>query len=130
MDLNTIIPHYYELKHDYDNMKKAVESENADIKFEMERRGIKNYTAGGVTAKYIVAKKETFDEEKLIELFHSKGLDDFIKTKEYVDLDLVEDALYHNNISVDTILEMEKCKIVKETVQLRVSKKKEAKTDE
>jgi len=40
-------------------------------------------------------------------------------------MDLLEDALYHDRIDKDTVVEMDKCRESKEIVQLRISKKKE-----
>ena len=65
------------------------------------------------------------NEEKLLTLLKEKGYETVIRTKEYVDMDLLEDALYHDRIDKDTVVEMDKCRESKEIVQLRISKKKE-----
>lgn len=123
MDLNTLIPHYYELKQELDSMDKTCKAENADIKREMENRGITDFSIGELTAKYIVKKRETMNEEMLLTLLKSKGLNNLIVTKEHVDMDALESAMYHNEIDTETIVKMDKCKQVKETIELRVTKK-------
>lgn len=124
MDLNTIIPHYYEMKQELDNLDKTCKAENADIKREMERRKITDFSIGDLTAKYIVKKRETMDEDALIKLLKSHNYFECIQTKEYVDMDILESMLYKNKIDTDTVVEMDKCKNVKETIELRVTKKK------
>lgn len=125
--LNELIPQFYEHKQELDKYKKICEGENSEIKREMERQKITECNVDGLNAKYIVKKKETMDEDKLIQVLKEHGYDNFIKTKEYVDMDDLESALYHSDIDKDTITEMDKCRNVKEIIELRVTKKKEAK---
>lgn len=128
MNLNELIPQFYEHKQELDKYKKICEGENSDIKREMENQKITECNVQGLNAKYIVKKKESMDEQKLIQVLKERGYENFIKTREYVDMDDVESALYHNGIDKDTIMEMDKCRSVKEIIELRVTKKKEAKT--
>ena len=123
MDLNTIIPHYYEMKQELDELKKTVEGENADIKREMENRGITDFQIGELIAKYIVAKKESFNEAKLIDVLKKHDCTGVIKTREYVDMDALENALYHDAYTKEIIMDIDKCRETKETIQLRVTKK-------
>ncbi len=124
MELSKLIPQYYEHKQNLEEQKKIVDAENADIKREMEQQNIKDFEIDGLSAKYVVAKKETMLEDKLLAVLKEKGYTDCIKTKEYVDMDVLESMLYHNQIDTDTIMNMDKCKKVTETIQLRVTKKK------
>ena len=123
MDLNTALVKYLMDKTALDELKKEVDEQNSGIKREMEKQNITEYTVDGITAKYIVAKKESFNEAKLLQVLKEHDCTDVIKTKEYVDMDALENALYHNEISTDVIMEMDKCKETKETIQLRVTKK-------
>ena len=45
-----------------------------------------------------------------------------IKTKEYVDFDALEKAIYNGLLPGETLLEMDKAREVKEVVTLRVTK--------
>lgn len=126
-DLKTLVPQYYENKTNLDFYKKQCEAENAEIKKLMAEQKLKDFESDGVVVKYIIQNKETMIEDKLIALLKSKGYTDIIKTREYVDMDVLEDALYHDTIDKDTIVEMDKCRESKEVIQLRVSKKKEKK---
>lgn len=123
--LDNLIPIYYEDKTNFDFYKKQCDAGNAKIKELMAQQGLKDYEVNGITAKYIIQNKESMDEDKLLSILKERGYENVIRTKEYVDMDLLEDALYHDTIDKDTIVEMDKCKSVKEVIQLRVSKKKE-----
>lgn len=126
-DLKTLVPQYYENKTNLDFYKKQCEAENAEIKKLMAEQKLKDFEAEGIIVKYIVQKKESFNEDALLTLLKNTGYESVIRTKEYVDMDLLENALYHDAIDKGTVVEMDKCKEVKEVVQLRVSKKKEKK---
>lgn len=126
-DLNVVVPRYYEHKTEMDFYKKQCDAENAEIKQAMKEQDIKDFEIDGIVAKYIVKNKESMNEEKLIKVLKDAGYINLIKTKEYVDMDEVESALYHNAIDTDTIIEMDKCREVKEIIELRLSKKKEKK---
>ena len=126
-DLNVVVPRYYEHKTEMDFYKKQCDAENAEIKQAMKEQDIKDFEIDGIVAKYIVKNKESMNEEKLIKVLKDAGYINLIKTIEYVDMDEVESALYHNAIDTDTIIEMDKCREVKEIIELRLSKKKEKK---
>ena len=128
--LNELIPQFYEHKQELDKYKKICDGENTEIKREMERQKITECNVCGLNAKYIIKKRETFNEDKLLKVLKEHDCTGVIKTKEYVDMDALEDALYHNAYSKEIIMELDKCREVKETIELRVTKKKEAKTNE
>ena len=52
------------------------------------------------------------------------GLDELIKTKEYVDTDAMEEAIYNGTITQNMLLEISKAQEVKESVALTIKKKK------
>ena len=124
-DLHIVVPRYFGHKTEMDFYKKQCDAENAEIKQAMKEQGIKDFEVDGIVAKYIVKNRESMNEEKLIKVLKDAGYDNLIKTREYVDMDEVESALYHNAIDTDTIVEMDKCREVKEIIELRLSKKKE-----
>jgi len=123
-ELEKLIPVYYDNKQNLDFYKKECDAGNAEIKKLMAEQKIKDYEVDGIVAKYVIQNKESMNEEALLKLLKEKGYTNVIKTKEYVDMDALENALYHDEIDKDTVVEMDKCKEVKEVIQLRVSKKK------
>lgn len=126
-DLNILVPRYFEHKTDLDFVKKQCDAENAEIKQVMKDQNLKDFEVDGIAIKYVVQNKESMNETKLLQVLKERGYVDLIKTKEYVDMDELESALYHSKIDTDTIIEMDKCRETKEVVQLRLSKKKEVK---
>jgi len=145
--LDTLIPQYAENKQLLDDYKKICDDENKQIKDLMDEG---SYEAGGYKATKIVSTRESMNEEALLSLLQSysdgisKALNkvdssiefiDFrklgvIKTKEYVDMDALESAIYNGKISKEVLMEIDKCRESKEVITLRVSKIKENKDGE
>jgi hypothetical protein len=77
------------------------------------------------TAKITEQEKVTFIEDKLIEFLKSNNIaDNIVKTKEYVDFDALESAIYNGKISDELVQSMSECQEKKVTTVLRISKKK------
>lgn len=131
-ELDTLIPQYANNKSELDGYKKICDKENAQIKAIMKDFVITNYEAGGYKASYSVSERESMNEEMLLEIAHIHGIPEIVKTKEYIDYDALENAIYNGRISQDILLEMNKAKEIKEVVTLRVTKvkpKKEVEDD-
>lgn len=124
MDLEVLIPQYAENKSELDGYKKICERENAEIKRIMEEQNITEKKVGMYKAVYSVQHRETMNEDMLLEIAHHHGISEIIKTKEYIDFDALEDAIYKGLIKEEIVLEMGKAKEVKEVVTLRVTKAK------
>ena len=121
-ELDTLIPQYAQNKADLDSYKKICDEENKRIKAIMENYALQHCEAGGYKAVYTVQKRESMNEDKLLEIAHQYGIPEIVKTKEYIDFDALESAIYNGHISQDILLEMDKAKETKEVVTLRVSK--------
>lgn len=122
--LETLIPQYAMNKNELDSYTKICKAENEQIKTALEELGENEYSAGGYTVKRIVATKESMNEAKLLEVLRQNGIEAPIKTKEYVDMNVLEAYLYNNEPSVDLARQLESCRTTTETVQLRLSKTK------
>ena len=128
-ELDKLIPQYAMNKTEADAYKKLCDKENAQIKALMADLDNPVYEAGGYKATYSVSTRESMNEEMLLEIAHQHGIPEIVKTKEYIDFDALENAIYNGKISQDILLEMDKAKEVKEVVTLRVTKTKEKKND-
>lgn len=124
-DLDTLIPQYAANKAELDGYKKICDNENSKIKEIMKDFVLTHYEAGGYKASYSVSERESMNESMLLDIAHKHGISEIVKTKEYIDFDALEDAIYNNRISQEVLLEMDKAKEVKEVVTLRVTKIKE-----
>ena len=126
-DLDTLIPRYAANKAEMDDYKKICDRENAEIKSIMRDFVVSSYEASGYKATYSVSERTSMNEEMLLDIAHNYGIPEIVKTKEYIDYDALEKAIYDGNISEEILLEMDKAKTVKEVVTLRVSKVKQKK---
>lgn len=129
-DLDELIPRYASNKAELDSYKKICEQENAQIKAIMKDFAVQRKEAGSYVATYSVSRRESFDEDKLLQIAHHYGIREIVKTREYIDFDALEKAIYDGKISTDVLLEMDSAKETKEVVTLKVTKKKEKKSNE
>lgn len=126
--LEELIPVYAANKAEMEDYKKLCDRDNRRIKDLMFTKGLDEKEAGGYIAKRIVQHKESMNEAILLEIAHTYGIPEIVKTKEYIDFDALENAIYNGLIPQDVIVEMNKAKEVKEVVLLKVTKvKKEEK---
>ena len=104
--------------------KDAASIQNTQIKVIMSELDIKEFESDNGKVILSDRKTEDFNEERLIKFLKERGLEsDIIKTKEYVDFDALESAIYHDKISGDNLKDMNSCKDVKVTQVLRINKK-------
>ena len=129
VSLDTLIPQYAENKGLLDDYKKICDEENKQIKELMEEG---SYEAGGWKATKSVTTRDSMNEEKLLDVLKKSGFTQtsIIKTKEYVDMDELESAIYNGLIEKDVLMKIDKCRESKEVVTLRISKVKEKKDAE
>ena len=125
-DLKEIVESYIYNKDKEAFYKKQASSENTQIKAIMEDLNIDKFDADTGSAIISERTSEDFIEYKLIDFLKKNGVaDGIIKTKEYVDFDALESAIYHETIPTEIVREMASCKEVKVTKVLRVKKKGE-----
>lgn len=123
MNLEELIVTYAENKSEMDSYKKLVNRDNALIKELMQEQQITEKEVDGWQAKITTKKSESFNEDKLLAIAKERNLD-IIRTKEYVDTDIMEELIYNGVITKEDLLEIAKAKEVKETIELRVKKVK------
>lgn len=125
IDLSSTINSYALHKQQLDELKKLCDSENAQIKEYMKNNNLESYDDGnGHTVKYSVQERTSMNEVKLLKVMKDNGVDYVIKTQEYVDSDLLEKAIYNNELSEDVQRQIADCNEVKYVPQIRLSKTK------
>jgi hypothetical protein len=122
--LDELIPMYATNKIELDSYTALCKQENEEIKKQMLERGTEKYSTGGYTAKRTVSYRESLNEDKLMAVILKHGIKDVIKTREYVDMDALENYLYHNEMTSSLAADLESCKSKTEVVTLRVTKDK------
>lgn len=119
-DLERMVEQYVDLKSQEDEIHKDVSNLNTQIKALMQELKIKECGP----AKLSIQKRESINEEGIMDLLKrhkkSRGI---VKTKEYVDWDSLEDAIYKGDISNAIVKEMDEYKTITEIPTLRISKK-------
>lgn len=121
--LNFIIQCFYEDKQKLDMYKKSTEEYNSEIKKLMSKLDKDEFeTDDGLVAKINIQNRESFIDDKLIEKIKESKVPGIIKTKEYVDMDALEDAIYNGRFDASTLTN---CKTSKKVITLKVSKQKE-----
>lgn len=126
-ELDSLIPQFAANKREQDSYKKLCDKEGAEIKAIMQSFVLPRYEAGGYRATYTIQKRESINEELLLEIAHQHGISEIIKTKEYIDFDALENAIYHDRIPEDILAQMAEATEVKEIPTLKVTKIKEKK---
>jgi len=123
--LEKLVESYIVNKRNEEDFKKQASAENTQIKELMHEYNLTEVSTSLGTAKITEQEKVTFIEDKLIEFLKSNNIaDDIVKTKEYVDFDALESAIYHGKISDELVQSMSDCQEKKVTTVLRISKKK------
>ena len=133
--LDELVPRYGDEKTEMDRYKKLCDADNAEIKSIMSDLAIQHYTAGDYKVTRSVQERESMDEDLLLTLLQNSPepeirLSGIIKTKEYVDFDALEVALYKEKLPKSVLLEIDKARTVKLVTTLKVSKVKKKKETE
>ena len=124
LDLDQLIVAYGRYNTNYKELKGLVDTYNADIKKVMKEQGITTKETNGWKAVYSVQKRESMNEDKLLEILRNNGIESVIKTREYVDFDALEDAIYKGDVPKEVLLTIDTCREVKEVETLKVTKLK------
>lgn len=132
--LDELVAEYGKRDAEIKTLKKITDAEKEQIKELLVQEKEDSWTSGGYTVQRVVSERETLNEERLLPILkddwiklHGSMECPYIKTKEYVDMDALETALYEGTIPQSTLAEMEKCREVTTVVALKCKK---AKTEE
>ena len=130
--LQELICCYFSNKNNEKNLKKVIDEQNKQLKEILTdgdtyatEDGDYMYSYNGLVVKLHNTEKKSLNEEKLLEIAHKhKDLAPVIKTKEYIDMDVLEDMMYRGDISLAIKKEISKCEEIKVTPTLTVKEEK------
>ena len=135
--LDKLVSEYGEKHYEELALKKVCGEMNTEIKQIMEEDNLDAYTSGEYTVKRSVSVSESMNEEEMLKVLKADWTArygsmecPYIKTKEYVDMDILESVMYAGELSEETIVALDKCRITKETVKLTLSKSKKSKKED
>ena len=128
-ELNELIPQYAFNKNEFDSYKEICDKENKRIKQIMKELGEKESTAGDYTVKFTIAQRISMNEDKLLNTILSANLSPelqarIIKTKLYVDVAELENAMFNDKIPNNVILSLDKCRNITEVETLKIGRKR------
>ena len=115
--LDDLIPLYYEHNELVKKHKKVADKANKEIKKIMTEQGITEFAAHGLVAKVSVSERVDLMEDVLMEKIKELGIKGIIKTREYIDMDALETALYNGLINPAMLAQAQ---TKKEVVTLRI----------
>ena len=127
-ELEELIDKYGFNKNELDSYKAICDEDNKKIKDMMAEANLKNYNTDKYKATYIISDRTSIDESRLLAVIHANNIPDslgIIKTKEYIDEDALESAIYNNEISDDVMAQISECMIKKEVISLKLTRQKE-----
>ena len=126
-DFNESVLDYCEI----DEQIKSLNKQKNDLKDKicayMDEEGIDKTVVSGYSLTRSVSHRTTVDEDKLLKVVKGWSVRNtvgLIKTKEYVDTDVLEDLTYNGHIPPSELKELDVCRQVTEVVTLRPTKRK------
>ena len=121
MTLNELINKYGKLNKQVNELKKEADKYNKELKNEMKSKGLLESETDLYRVNYQIRKSVSLDEDKVIKILKDSKLSrGIVKNKPYIDEDALEKAIYNGNLPKDVLLQINDCKITKETVALTV----------
>ena len=115
--LDDLIPLYYEHNELVKKHKKVADKANKEIKKIMAEQGITEFATNGLIATVSVSERVDLMEDVLMEKIKELGIKGIIKTREYIDMDALETALYNGLINPAMLAQAQ---TKKEVVTLRI----------
>lgn len=117
---------YVRNKAELDALKKRVEGANTSIKQLMELLDVDEVELeDGSRVVCGITKRESLDEDKAIKQLKKFAPEtSCIKTKEYIDIDILEGEIYRGNLSDEAMQALDTCRKVKEIPTLTIKKPK------
>lgn len=100
LSINEKINNYYTQKKELDKQQKAVLQLGREIKEHLLDNGLSEYDAGKLSVSISEVNKDVLDEDRLMEEVRNE-FPQVIKTKEYVDMDELENLVYNRQVSPD-----------------------------
>lgn len=122
LKLHELIPLYYDNNEAMKRHKKVVDKANKEIKEIMAEQEITEFATHGLVAKVSISERVDLMEDVLMDKIKELGIKGIIKTREYIDMDALETALYNGVINPAMLAQAQ---TKKEVVTLRISQSKE-----
>ena len=126
-DFNKNVSTYCEIDEQIKSLTKQKDALKNQICAHMDEEGIDKVTVPGYSLSRSVSHRTTVDENMMLSVvkkWHVSDTEGLIKTREYVDTNVLEDLTYKGVVTPDELRQLEFCRKVSEVVSLRTTKKK------
>lgn len=120
-DIKKLGNSYVTLKNEEKKLKKDIKSINTRLKDYFNDSGNDELDLGDYTIKKQVQDRSKMDEDRLLNTIRTLGFEECIKTKEYVDIESVNDLIYNKVITPNQIADCVDKKLV---TMIKISKNK------
>ena len=122
LSINDKIKSYFKQKKELDKQQRSVLQLSKEIKEYLTEENLSEYDSEDLTVTITEINKDVLDEESLIPVL-KKSFPSAVKSKEYVDMDELENLVYTRQISPDFI---QSFIVHKEpTIRLNIKQRKE-----
>ena len=121
MELNDIVKKYFKQNTELNKRQKEVLQLGSEIKNALSKENLSEYEVDDIVVTLTTINRDILDEDALIAEIREQ-FPSVVKTKEYIDMDALENLVYTRQISPDV---MAKFIIKKEpTIRLNIKKRK------
>lgn len=103
VELKELIPQFYANDKEQKRYASAAEKEKAKIKKLMLGANIRDFNVDNIVAACTTSTREKMNEDALIPYLKKKKIKGIIKKKEYVDMEVLESAIFNGNIIASEI---------------------------
>ena len=123
--LDTLVESYTEALGEYNVSEAKKNAFNISIKETLKEYGITKYSASnGFNISVSTRPNVKWDEESLLNYCRTLNITGLIKTKEYVDMDVLESAIYNGKVMASSLKPFQNVKPDIVTLTCKESKKK------
>ena len=126
--LEKLVPRYFAINEESKAIKKDVTKDSTDIKDILTSISMDSIDVGDFRVSLSHIDKSYMDTDKLLAFvkaeFPTELQERVIKTREYIDEDVLESIMYKNEISDEIKASMAKCMVEKEELRLNIRKLK------
>lgn len=116
--LENLIEKFGAIKKELKTLKKESDDLTKNIKDIMIAENLTSVDTANYKAILQTRVSESLDEDKVIEILKENKIKGIIKTKQYIDEDTLEEAIYKGKLSADIIKQINTAKVVTETKAL------------
>lgn len=109
IQLENLVTQYHESNQRLKSLESSTELLKATLKTLLNENELTKFeTTNGIKVSLTTSSKITFDEELLLDFAKQTEIPELVKTKEYVDMNILEDALYHKDINAEDLIPFKK----------------------